>query len=124
MGIGNEDNIANFHSRFCHRKAPYAAKTLNLILRPVHFRVLKSSCRYLNIQTLLQPGGQEGCPVAIQPQKLSTATTLASYEAFPRVRRWCSEQGLGVKDFCPVRRLEGKVAKAIEAVGQCLSRND
>ena len=37
------------------------------------------------------------------------------------VSRWCSEQGLGVKDFCPDRRLEGEVVKAIEEVGQSLS---
>ncbi|XP_030287100.1 uncharacterized protein LOC115590006 [Sparus aurata] len=38
------------------------------------------------------------------------------------VSRWCSEQGLGVKDFCPDRRLEGEVAKAIEETGPSYGR--
>lgn len=37
------------------------------------------------------------------------------------VRRWCTEQGLGAKDFCPDRQLESEVAKAIEEVW-CLSQ--
>ncbi|XP_060759597.1 uncharacterized protein LOC132886813 [Neoarius graeffei] len=38
------------------------------------------------------------------------------------VRRWCKEQGLGAKDFCPDRQLESEVAKAIEETGSYYGR--
>lgn len=53
----------------------------------------------------------------------NTAAALADHFGILRgfsernVRRWCSEQGLGAKDFCPDSRLECKVGKAIEEVG-------